>query len=217
MIQIAPSVLSVDLTKLVEQIRAAERGGASFFHLDIMDGHFVPNISFGPVIVSTLKSITDLPLDVHLMIDNPELYIHDFAKAGANIITVHQENSLHLDRLVSQIHSFGIKAGIALNPATPETTLRYVVQEIDLVLIMSVNPGFGGQKFIKGVLSKFKWLKEQNPDLILEIDGGINLETAKEAVSSGANMLVAGNSIFKTKDIERATKSLKDAANSLFA
>ena len=215
MIRIAPSILSADIVKLETQVKTVADNGAHLIHIDVMDGHFVPNLTFGPKMVEAVRRITELPLDVHLMIENPGSSIKAYADAGADILTIHQEASIHLDRDISRIKDFGIKAGVSINPSTSEKTLQYVINKIDLVLVMSVNPGFGGQKFIPQVLHKFSWLKEQNENLLLEIDGGIDPITAKEAVKAGANVLVAGNAIFGKADIGKATRDLISSANSI--
>ena len=217
MIKIAPSILSADMVKLNDQIKTVEQAGAHLIHIDVMDGHFVPNLTFGPLMVEAVRRITDLPLDVHLMIENPGTYIKDYIDAGANILTIHQEASTHLHRDIAQIRQLGAMAGVSLNPSTSEQTLEYVIDVLDLVLVMSVNPGFGGQKFIPAVLKKFSWLKEQRNDLLLEIDGGIDPQTAKLAVNAGANVLVAGNAVFGRSDIGSAVKELINSVNSLTA
>ncbi len=216
MIYLAPSVLSADLLKLSEQVKEVEQNGADYIHVDIMDGHFVPNITFGPNIVSTLRRITNLPLDVHLMISEPDKYIESFAKAGAGIITVHQETCKHLHRTIQFIKNNGVKAGVSLNPATDISTILPVVEELDLILLMTVNPGFGGQKFINLVIpkiSEFANIKQNNNfKYLIEIDGGINPETAKLVAEAGAEVLVAGNAIFNQPAIGQACKNIKDAA-----
>ena len=216
-IKIAPSILSADMVKLNDQIKTVEQAGAHLIHIDVMDGHFVPNLTFGPLMVEAVRRITDLPLDVHLMIENPGTYIKDYIDAGANILTIHQEASTHLHRDIAQIKQLGAMAGVSLNPSTSEQTLEYVIDVLDLVLVMSVNPGFGGQKFIPAVLKKFSWLKEQRNDLLLEIDGGIDPQTAKLAVNAGANVLVAGNAVFGKSDVGSAVKELINSVNSLTA
>ena len=211
--KLAPSVLSADLLKLREQIAAVEENGADYIHVDVMDGSFVPNISFGPVMVRTLKGITALPLDVHLMIQNPQNYIQAFADAGAQIITVHQEACTHLDRILSQIKAAGCQAGVSLNPATPLNVLSPVLKELDLLLIMSVNPGFGGQKFIPYTLDKIReaadFKRNSGTSFLIEVDGGISPETAPEAVQAGAEILVAGNAVFKQESPAEACRALK--------
>ena len=210
---VAPSILSADLLKLKEQVQAVEQNGADYLHVDVMDGNFVPNITFGPVIVRTLKGITDLPLDVHLMIVEPQRYISDFAQAGAEIITVHQEACIHLDRVINQIKDQGCKAGVAINPATPIKNVEPVLGEIDLLLIMSVNPGFGGQKFIEYTLGKMaeaSQLRGENQfSFLLEVDGGVNEQTGREIVKQGVDILVAGNAIFNEHDPGKACARLK--------
>ena len=210
---VAPSILSADLLKLKEQVQAVEQNGADYLHVDVMDGNFVPNITFGPVIVRTLKGITDLPLDVHLMIVEPQRYISHFAQAGAEIITVHQEACIHLDRVINQIKDQGCKAGVAINPATPLKNVEPVLGEIDLLLIMSVNPGFGGQKFIEYTLGKMaeaSQLRRENQfSFLLEVDGGVNEQTGREIVKQGVDILVAGNAIFNANDPGEACARLK--------
>jgi ribulose-5-phosphate 3-epimerase (EC 5.1.3.1) len=214
---IAPSILSADFARLGEEVHRVEKAGADWIHVDVMDGHFVPNITIGAPVVKSLRSVTKLPLDVHLMISDPDKYINDFAEAGADYITVHQEACTHLQRTLSHIRSLGKKAGVALNPATPEETLRYVLNDIDLVLVMSVNPGFGGQKFLPVVADKIANLRKMfaevgrsNKEVHISVDGGINVETGKQVVEKGASALVAGNYIYKAADINKAVKDLKD-------
>ncbi|MCK4558827.1 MAG: ribulose-phosphate 3-epimerase [Calditrichia bacterium] len=215
-IKIAPSVLSADLLKLKDQIESIEKNEAELIHLDIMDGHFVPNITFGPVIVSTLKRITDLPLDVHLMIMNADNYIPQFARAGADYITVHQEAGPHLHRSIQLIKEQGVKAGVALNPATDLSTIEPMLPDLDLVLLMTVNPGFGGQTFIPLVLDKISKLselkKKNNYNFEIEVDGGINMDTVPDVVRAGAEVLVAGNAIFGNEDPGKACRQLKSIA-----
>ncbi len=215
-IKIAPSVLSADLLKLKDQIKSVEKNEAELIHLDIMDGHFVPNITFGPVIVSTLQRITDLPLDVHLMIMNADNYISQFARAGADYITVHQEAGPHLHRSIQLIKEQGVKAGVALNPATDLSTIEPMLPDLDLVLLMTVNPGFGGQTFIPLVLDKISKLselkKKNNYNFEIEVDGGINMDTVPDVVRAGAEVLVAGNAIFRNEDPGKACRQLKSIA-----
>lgn len=215
-IKIAPSILSADLLKLQEQVEIIASQGADFIHVDVMDGHFVPNLTFGPNMVAALKSITELPLDVHLMIENPDLSLEQYAKAGASILTVHQEACPHLHRTIQAIHNLGIKAGVALNPATSLTTVENVMEDIDLLLIMTVNPGFGGQKFIPQGLTKIaeakKMILKTGRNIFLEVDGGVNTDTVENIVKSGADVLVAGSSIFGQKYIARAFHLLKEQA-----
>ncbi|MDH3455065.1 MAG: ribulose-phosphate 3-epimerase, partial [Desulfuromonadales bacterium] len=195
MIKIAPSILSADFSRLGEDIQAVDRAGADYIHVDVMDGHFVPNITIGPLVVAALRKVTDKPLDVHLMIENPDLYIPEFARAGADIITVHQEAVPHLHRTVQLIKSLGKKAGVSLNPATPVETLDVILDELDLVLVMSVNPGFGGQAFIPSALDKIRALRQRIAQrglaTELEVDGGVKLDNIGEVVAAGADVLVA--------------------------
>jgi len=219
MIKLAPSILSADLLKLEEQIKVVEENGADYIHVDIMDGHFVPNITFGPIIVKTLKKITNLPMDVHLMISEPDKYIKEFADAGSDIITVHQETCMHLHRTIQLIKDNGAKAGVSLNPATEVSTITTLASDLDLVLLMTVNPGFGGQKFIDSVLDKIKELKnlkdKNKYKFEIEVDGGVNPETAKLVAKAGAEVLVAGSAIFKQPDIGKACHDIKNAALSV--
>lgn len=204
MVKIAPSILSADFSRLGQEIEAVDKAGADLIHIDVMDGHFVPNITIGPLVVSAVRRVTNLPLDVHLMIYNPDLYLEEFRDAGADILTVHVEVCTHLDRVVHAIKDLGIKAGVVLNPATPLAVLDYVLEELDLVLLMSVNPGFGGQKFIPGTLRKISELRKavnkRNSAAEIEIDGGINLETAGLVTKAGADILVAGSAVFSSQD-----------------
>ncbi|MBN4016318.1 ribulose-phosphate 3-epimerase [Rhodospirillaceae bacterium AH-315-P19] len=199
--RIAPSILSADFAKLGEEIRAIDAAGADCIHIDIMDGHFVPNLTIGPAVVAALRPHTDLPFDVHLMIRPADPYIAAFAEAGADIITVHPESGPHLHRTLQLIKSFGKKTGVALNPGTPIAAIENVFDEIDLVLAMTVNPGFGGQAFLRSQLKKIRDLREKidaiGRDIALEVDGGINVETAAEAIAAGADLLVAGTATFK--------------------
>lgn len=219
-IYIAPSILSADLLTLEKQVKLLTENGADFIHVDVMDGHFVPNITFGPAIVKALRKITDAVLDVHLMIENPDKYIGDFADAGADIITVHAEACVHLNRTIGFIKSFGKKAGVSVNPATSLTAVEEILSEIDLLLIMSVNPGFGGQKFIPSSLNKIRkariMLDEIESPAYLEVDGGISTETACSVVKAGANALVAGSAIFKSDDIVGAMKAIKTKGEKAF-
>lgn len=212
---IAPSILSADFGRLADQLTACENGGADWIHCDVMDGHFVPNITFGPFIVEAAKRSVALPLDVHLMIENPDLYIADFVKAGANWVTVHQEAVHHLHRTIQLIRSLGAHPGVSINPATPVSVLEEILPFIDLVLIMSVNPGFGGQKFIDTSLRKIQKLKRMaehlNPALIIEVDGGVSPETAPQIVQAGATVLVAGSAVFRYPDPADGIKKLRDS------
>ena len=218
MILIAPSILSADGGRLHEEITAVEKAGADWIHIDVMDGHFVPNITMGPAIISALRKTTKLPFDVHLMIENPESYIESFARAGADIITVHVEAANHLHRTIDIIKKAGKKAGVSLNPATPLTQIEEIIPDIDLLLIMSVNPGFGGQQFIKTTLPKIikakKMLSTLSNKPLLEVDGGVNLKNIANIARAGANVLVAGASIFGTDDYQKTIAALKAAANS---
>ncbi len=219
-IKISPSILSADFGRLGEQVAEASESGADYIHVDIMDGHFVPNLTIGPIIVSGIRPWTELPLDVHLMIEEPDRLIPDFAKAGANILTVHPEACRHLHRVIYQIKDLGVKAGISLNPGTPASALEPVIGDVDLVLVMTVNPGFGGQKYIHSVTSKIakvrQMLDEAGSGAELEVDGGINAETASKAVEAGARVLVAGSAVFNDRDtvagsIARIRESLGQA------
>lgn len=211
---LAPSILSADFSNLSQQIRMTELGGADWIHCDIMDGHFVPNISYGSIGVKAVKNSTSLPIDVHLMIENPDFFIEDFVNSGADYITVHQEAVIHLHRTIQKIKSFNTKCGVALNPSTPLNTLNELFEEIDLLLIMSVNPGFGGQKFIKKSLNKIEAaanIKEKNNlKFLIEVDGGIDSNTIKSASDAGCNVFVAGSSIFNSGNITASTTLLKN-------
>lgn len=202
-IKIAPSILSADFARLGDQVSAAEAAGVDYIHVDVMDGHFVPNITIGPLVVKALRPITRLPLDVHLMIEQPERYLADFAAAGADILTVHVETCPHLHRTIQQIKELGVRAGVTLNPATPLHTLEEILPEVDLVLIMSVNPGFGGQSYIPASSAKIARLRAMldaiGSPADLEVDGGVNVETIAEVVAAGATVLVAGSAIFNQR------------------
>ena len=210
---IAPSILSADFTKLGEELINIEKAGADWIHIDVMDGQFVPNITYGPIIVDACSKASNLILDVHLMIETPDPIIPEFVKAGANYISVHQEACTHLHRSLQLIKSFNIKAGVALNPATPISSIEWVIDELDFILIMSVNPGFGGQKFIKSSIDKIielsRLLKEKNSNAIIQVDGGINSETIKSVSDAGAASFVAGSAIFNTDDYKEAIKNLR--------
>ncbi|MBF0528420.1 MAG: ribulose-phosphate 3-epimerase [Deltaproteobacteria bacterium] len=203
MIKIAPSILSADFTRLGEEIRAVVDAGADYIHLDVMDGYFVPNITIGPLVVEAVKRITDLPLDVHLMISDPDRYLADFAKAGADIISVHVEVLPHLHRTIQAIHELGLKASATLNPSTPLSALEFVLSDLDQILLMTVNPGFGGQRFIPSGLVKITCLREiilaHNLNIDIEVDGGIKLENCAEVIAAGATVLVSGSGIFGAK------------------
>ncbi|NLY71786.1 MAG: ribulose-phosphate 3-epimerase [Clostridiales bacterium] len=210
MYQLAPSILSADFSKLGEEVSAVEEAGAHIIHIDIMDGHFVPNISYGPAVMKSLLGKTKLPFDVHLMIEDPDKYIKEFVTENTKYISVHAEACVHLHRTLQYIKSFGVEAGVALNPSTPLNVLEYVINDLDMVLIMSVNPGFGGQSFIPSALDKVKQLKklkdELNPNLVIAIDGGITLNNVKEIVDAGVNLVVAGSSVFGAPDIKERVK-----------
>jgi ribulose-phosphate 3-epimerase len=220
-VEIAPSILAADFASLGEAIRAVERGGATLLHVDVMDGHFVPNISIGVPVVASLRKATRLPLDVHLMIERPELYIQAFAEAGADMISVHQEATPHLDRAISMIREHGCQSGTVINPATPVSTLSEVLGHVDHVLVMSVNPGFGGQKFIPGALEKIRELKRireaYNHLFRIEVDGGVGPDNVADLVRAGAEILVAGTSIFHTPDAAEAVRSMKQMAGGALA
>ncbi|WOV86158.1 ribulose-phosphate 3-epimerase [Sporosarcina oncorhynchi] len=218
MIKIAPSILAADFSKLAEEVLEVEKAGAELIHIDVMDGHFVPNITMGPIVVEALRPITKLPLDVHLMIENPDAYIEAFAKAGADYITVHVETCKHLHRTIQLIRSFGVKPGVVLNPHTPVEQIKHVLEDIDMVLFMTVNPGFGGQKFIHSVIPKVKQLseiiKEKGLSIEIEIDGGINEETIIPCVEAGATIFVAGSAIYNEADRAAALQRIKTAGES---
>ncbi|KAB7708010.1 ribulose-phosphate 3-epimerase [Bacillus aerolatus] len=215
MVKIAPSILSADFAKLGEEIKEVEAGGADWIHIDVMDGHFVPNITIGPLIVEAVRPLTKLPLDIHLMIENPDRYIEEFARAGADYITVHAEACPHLHRTIQLIRSTGAKPGVVLNPATPAYVLQHILEEIDLVLLMAVNPGFGNQPFIHSVRPKIREVKEmiesKRLDVLIEIDGGVNIETAKLCTDAGADVLVAGSAIYDQKDRKQAIADIKQS------
>jgi ribulose-phosphate 3-epimerase len=220
-VEIAPSILAANFACLGDGILAVERGGASMLHVDVMDGHFVPNISIGIPVVASLRKATRMPLDVHLMIESPELYIPAFAEAGADMISVHQEATPHLDRALTLIREHGCKPGAVINPATPVSTLSEVFGIVDHILVMSVNPGFGGQKFISGALGKIRELKRiresYNHSFRIEVDGGVGPDNVMELVRAGAEILVAGTSIFHSPDIAEAVRSLKQLAGGALA
>ncbi len=216
-IQIVPSILSADFTRLGEQVLAAQRGGADQIHVDVMDGHFVPNITFGPLIVSALRRVTDLPLDVHLMISDPDRHLAAFAKVGASALTVHVETCTHIHRTIQTIHNLGLRAGVAINPGTPISHIEAIAPDVDLVLVMSVNPGFGGQAFIehspRRIEQARRLLDEVNPQADLAVDGGIDPHTVAQVVAAGANVLIAGSAIFESPlGIEAAIANLRVAA-----
>ncbi|HLR63908.1 MAG TPA: ribulose-phosphate 3-epimerase [Pseudogracilibacillus sp.] len=215
MTKIAPSILSADFAKLGEEIKDVERGGADYIHVDVMDGHFVPNITIGPLIVDAIRPVTDLPLDVHLMIENPDQYIEAFAKAGADIITVHQEAAVHLHRTLHLIKDHGVKAGVVINPGTPVSAIQEVLPYCDMVLVMTVNPGFGGQKFIYEAIPKIQQLddlrREHGYTYEIEIDGGVNVETAKLCTDAGADVLVAGSAVYNEADRKAAIEAIRQS------
>lgn len=214
MIKVAPSILSANFAALGNEIKDVEKGGADCIHIDVMDGHFVPNITIGPLIVEAVRPVTDLPLDVHLMIEEPDRYIPTFAKAGADILSVHAEACPHLHRTMQLIKEQGVKAGVVLNPHTPVQVIEHVFDDLDLVLLMTVNPGFGGQKFIHSVLPKIKEVKRMadergKKDLLIEVDGGVNKETAPIVIEAGANLLVAGSAVYGQPDRKKAISEIR--------
>ena len=215
MVKIAPSILSADFSRLGEEVKAVEEAGADWIHVDVMDGKFVPNITVGPLVVEALRKVTDLPLDVHLMIENADLYVEDFAVAGADIISVHAEACPHLHRTVQRIKDNGARAGVVLNPATTLFALDEIIEQVYLVLLMSVNPGFGGQEFIGSVLSKIELLRntlnESGVELDVEVDGGVRPDNAANIKKAGANVLVAGSAIFGSDDYKKAIEELRNA------
>lgn len=208
--KLAPSILSADFSRLGEEVAAIQRGGAHYIHVDVMDGHFVPNISYGPTVMKSLLGKTTVPFDVHLMIENPSFFFQDFATPNTEFITIHEEACSHLHRNIQEIHDLGIKAGVSLNPATSLSTLDYILEEVDLVLIMSVNPGFGGQKFIPSALEKIRVLRnireENNLNFQIQVDGGVTLENAGIVLEAGADILVAGSAIFSGGQAEQRTR-----------
>jgi ribulose-phosphate 3-epimerase len=215
-LRIAPSILSADLTRLADELEDVANAGADWIHVDVMDGRFVPNITLGPLVVAAARRVTPLPLDVHLMISEPERYLSAFADAGADIISVHVEASRHLKRTLGEIRRFGKRAGVVLNPHTPEESLRYVLEDIDLILVASVNPGFGGQDFLPSVLPKIEAIRlmvdRAGLEVDVEVDGGIGPDTAARVVQAGANVLVAGEAVFGNADRKAAVKALRLAA-----
>lgn len=214
MTKLAPSLLSADFSDLASEIKRIEKGGADYIHLDVMDGMYVPNITFGAPVIKKIRKVTQLPFDVHLMIEKPERFIKDFVDAGADILTVHQEASTHLHRTIQEIKGHGIKAGVSLNPATSLETLEYIIDDLDLILIMTVNPGFGGQSFIKAMEDKIvalrKLIDSRKPDIILEVDGGVKLDNIVKVKELGTDLIVVGSDIFNSEDVEERTRMFKE-------
>jgi ribulose-phosphate 3-epimerase len=217
MIKLSPSILSADFSNLYEDVSKVEKAGVEYLHIDVMDGHFVPNITIGPLVVQALRPKSKLVFDVHLMIENPDAYIKSFVDAGADIICVHAEACIHLHRTIQYIKSLGVKAAVAFNPATPLNCLEYVLEDLDMVLLMSVNPGFGGQSFIDNTLDKIKQVKkmirDKNLTIDIEVDGGVKLDNLEKVIHAGANVIVAGSAIFLSSDIEKTVKAFKEAGN----
>ena len=213
MVKISPSILSADFSKLGEEIINVDKAGADFIHIDVMDGNFVPNISIGLPVIKSIRNKTEKIFDVHLMIENPSRYIDEFVDAGADIITIHYEAEKHIDRAIEYIKSKGVKAGVSLNPGTPTYVLKDIIEKLDLVLIMSVNPGFGGQKFIPYALNKIKEVKEMslevNKDLLIEVDGGVDKNNSKSIIEAGANVLVAGSAIFRDGNLKENIEAIR--------
>ncbi|WP_426349291.1 ribulose-phosphate 3-epimerase [Alloiococcus sp. CFN-8] len=214
MVKIAPSILSADFAELGKAIDKLEKGKADMIHIDVMDGSYVPNISFGIPIIKSIRGLTKLPFDVHLMIDNPSRFVKDFAEAGADMITIHWEADVHIDRTINLIKSLGVKCGIVLNPATPVEVLKYILPELDMVLLMSVNPGFGGQKYISYTTEKIRdlknMIKSRGLNTLIEVDGGIDSSNIKEIALAGVDIIVAGSAVFKDNSIEENIKLLKE-------
>ncbi|HEX9758489.1 MAG TPA: ribulose-phosphate 3-epimerase [Nitrospiria bacterium] len=214
--KIAPSILSANFARLEEEVQQVVQAGADLIHVDVMDGHFVPNLTIGPVVIEAIRKICSLPLDVHLMIEKPERYIKDFAQAGSNYLTVHVETCPHLHRTLQSIKDLGVKAGVTLNPATPLTTLENIIEDVDLILVMSVNPGFGGQSFIQNSLKKLakarKLIDEGNPKVELEVDGGIKIENIQQIAATGVDIFVAGSAIFGSQNYKDTIEQMRKAA-----
>ena len=212
--KLSASILSADFGRLAEQARAAEQAGVDWIHVDVMDGHFVPNLTIGPAVTQALRRATALPLDVHLMISNPERYVEDFVKAGADWLGIHVEATVHLDRLIQQIKEAGARATVSLNPATPLDCLEYVLKDVDMVVLMTVNPGFSGQKFIPGVLPKIRRLRrmidEQGLDVLIQVDGGVQVDTIGDLVAAGADVFVSGSGIFNDQPLAENVRRLKE-------
>ncbi|MHB8882062.1 MAG: ribulose-phosphate 3-epimerase [Thermodesulfovibrionales bacterium] len=213
MIKISPSILSADFARLADEIKAAEAAGADMLHIDVMDGHFVPNITIGPFVVEAIRKVTTLPLDVHLMIDDPDRYLSDFIRAGSDILTVHLEAAVHLHRTVQEIRAAGVKAGVSINPATPVEELTEIIHDLDMVLLMSVNPGFGGQEFIPHTLDKLerlkKMIREKGLTVAIEVDGGVKPDNARRVAGAGADILVMGSAFFKSGDYTATMKTIR--------
>lgn len=217
MIKLAPSILSADFAKLLEDVKKVEKAGCEYLHIDVMDGHFVPNITLGPGIVKSLRKDVNMVFDTHLMIENPDDYIKDFVDAGSDLIVVHVEACRHLHRTIQNIKSNNVKAGVALNPGTPIETIKHVLQDVDMVLVMTVNPGFGGQSFIESMIGKIKELKqiidEKNLNVDIQVDGGIKPSNINQVVEAGANVIVAGSAIFNSENIEETVKLMRKNAS----
>ena len=217
MIKLAPSILSADFARLLEDVKKVESAGCEYLHIDVMDGHFVPNITLGPGLVKSLRKDVNMVFDAHLMIENPDNYIKDFVDAGCDLIVVHQEACKHLHRTIQNIKSYNVKAGVALNPATPIETINHVIEDVDMVLIMTVNPGFGGQSFIEGMIPKIEELKklidDRNLNIDIQVDGGIKPNNVEKVVKAGANIIVAGSAIFNSDDIEKTVNLFRENAS----